>query len=236
VGQINLPDNWIDEKRELQRQIDELRAAVGLSSATISRGGLTIKGGAFFTMRDASGNLVAYIGPDPGGGPSQVFQLFRPGVGALLTTQQDATSGRYFAALHDYLGNTILADDVQTGGLARPYLEHPMYPAQTSSWQATSSASFVDLWMGESEFQHPKLDWAIGVSDAGASGQVRITVDGTQVGPTFNYTAGSPTYFAGRAAHGATLNNSHLLRIQALKTSGAGTIVCAPLHLRGVQS
>lgn len=237
MGQINLPDNWIDEKRDLQRQIDELRAAVGLASATISRGGLLIKGGAFFEMKDASGNVVVYIGPDPGGGPSQVFQLWRPGTGvAILATQQDVTSGRYFTAIRDYLGNIIVSDDVQTGGLARPYLEYPMTPAQVGNFQQTASASFVSLWVAEPEFQHPKIDWSINITDSGAGGQVRMLIDGNPFGSTFNYTMGSPTFWSGRAAHGVTLLNAHRIEIQALKNVGAGSIFVSPQHMRGVQS
>lgn len=234
MGQINLPDNWIDQTRDLQRQIDELRAAVGLASATISKGGLNLINNAFLSMRDGSGNLVLYIGPDGSG--NQIFQLWRPGGQAIMATQKDVTSGRYFTAIHDYLGNQIFADDVQTGGLARPYLEFPMVPAQTGNWQATSSASFVDLWIGQPDFQHPKLDWTIGVTDSGASGQVRVTVDGVQVGSTFNYTAGTPTFFSARVAHGVSMLASHVVAVQALKTSGAGTIAVAPYHMRGVQS
>jgi hypothetical protein len=235
VGQVNQPSNLLDQIRELRQEIADVRRAVGLSSATITRGGLTIKNGAFFEMDDATGELLCYIGPDGGTG-DQIFQLWRPGGQAILATQKDATSGRYFAAFHDYLGNTIFADDVQTGGLARPYLEAPMYPAQTASWQQTTSASFVTLWMSEPEFQHPKFDWSFSITDSGAGGQLRMLIDGSPFGSTFGYTMGSPTFWLGRAAHGVVLNNSHKIELQALRNAGAGAIFVQPLHLRGVQS
>jgi hypothetical protein len=169
VGQQNLPSNILDQIAELRRQLADLRGAVGLSSATITKGGLTIKGGAFFEMEDASGNLVAYIGPDPAGGPSQVFQLWRPGSHPLMVTQQDALSGRYFTAIRDYLDQIIFADDVQTGGMARPYLAVPMYPLFTTNVAAGSIVAYntvnasaitseTALWEGRIPFgSHPRI-------------------------------------------------------------------------------
>lgn len=235
MGQVNQPGDIISQIADLQRQIDELRRAVGLSSATISRGGLRLTNGAFFEMTDAGGNEVVWVGPDTGS-TSQVFQLWRPGGQAMLATQKDVASGRYFMAFHDFLGNQIFADDVQTGGLARPYLEMPCYLANTSSWPSTTSASFTSLWFTEPELQHPKIDFSISITDNGASGQVRLLLDGSPLGSTFNYTAGSPTFYQGRLAHGATLNNLHKFEIQALRSSGAGAIFVQPYHIRGVQS
>jgi hypothetical protein len=154
-----------------------------------------------------------------------------------LATQLDqGGSGRYFTAIHDWLGNQIFADDVQTGGLARPYLEYPMVPAQLTSFQQTNSASFVSLWIGEPEVQHPKMDWAINITDNGAGGQLRMLIDGVQFGSTFNYTMGSPTFWTGRAAHGVTLLSSHKLEIQALRNTGTGSLFVNVQHMRGVQS
>lgn len=231
MGQINLPDNWIDEKRDLQRQIDELRAAVGLSSATISRGGLKITNGAFFEMQDASGNTVVYIGPDPGGGPSQVFQLWRPGGHSILVTQLDVTSGRYFTAIRDWLGHIIVSDDVQTGGMARPYLPVPLYPlfsmAASSFWQymnipASAVASETLLWEGRIPLvSHPRIsvDGVWGTASGTNTPTYKLYVNGVAVG---TWTAGLATALLQGPYDISSLLDSTNVVVQ-VKASATGT-------------
>lgn len=192
MGQVNQPADLISQLADQQRQIDELRRAVGLSSATITKGGLTIKGGAFFQMDDALGNLVVYIGPDGSG--NQIFQLWHPGGGTILSTQKDVASGRYFTAIRDYLGHIIFADDVQTGGLAYPYLAVPMYQLFTvaaSSIVAYSTvtpaaiASETSLWEGRIPLgSHPRIrvDGVWGQASGANNTTFRLYVAGTVVG------------------------------------------------------
>lgn len=194
MGQVNLPSNILDQVAELRREIADLRGAFGLSSATISRGGLTINGGAFFKMDDASGNVVVYIGPDPGGGPSQVFQLWRPGGEAIMATQLDVPSGRYFTAIRDYLGRIIFADDVQTGGMAYPYLSVPMYPlfsiaASSIVGYSTVNASAITtettLWEGRIPLgSHPRIriDGVWGQGSGSNNTTYKLYVAGSVVG------------------------------------------------------
>lgn len=194
MGAQNLPSNVLDQIADLRRQIADLRGAVGLSSATISRGGLTIKNNAFFEMDDASGNLVVYIGPDGSG--NQIFQLWRPGGQAILATQLDVSSGRYFTAIHDWLGHQIFADDVQTGGLARPYLAVPMYPLFTTNVAAgsvvgyntvnvTAITSETTLWEGRIPYgSHPRIsiDGVWGQGSGSNNTTFKLYVGGVAVG------------------------------------------------------
>lgn len=194
MGQQNLPSNILDQVAELRRQIADLRGAVGLSSATISRGGLTIKNNAFFEMDDGSGRLVVYIGPDGSG--NQIFQIWRPGGQAIMATQLDIPSGRYFFAIHDFIGNQIVADDVQTGGLAKPYLAVPMYPLFTTNVaagsiiayntvNASSITSETALWEGRIPFgSHPRIsiDGIWGQGSGSNNTTFKLYVAGTVVG------------------------------------------------------
>ena len=81
MGQVNLPTNVLDQIRELRRQFAEFRKNVGLSSAILRGGGLSLLEEAFLKMLDAAGVQVLYLGPDEEG--RQVFALNREGGAAL---------------------------------------------------------------------------------------------------------------------------------------------------------
>ena len=194
MGQVNQPADLISQVAQLRQDMDTLRRMVGLSSATITKGGLTIKGGAFFEMDDAAGNLVVYIGPDGTG--AQIFQLWHPGGGTILATQKDVASGRYFTAIRDYLGHIIFADDVQTGGMAFPYLAVPLYPMFTTNvaagsvvgyntFNASAITSETTLWEGRIPLgSHPRIsiDGVWGQGSGANNTTFRLYVAGTAVG------------------------------------------------------
>jgi len=64
MGQINLPTNLLDRIKRVEDQISRLWKAVGLSSATIAAGGLTLLNSAFLKMLGPTDNELVYIGPD----------------------------------------------------------------------------------------------------------------------------------------------------------------------------
>lgn len=64
MGQINLPTNILDRVKRVEDQISRLWRAVGLSSATIAAGGLTLLNNAFLKMLGPADNELVYIGPD----------------------------------------------------------------------------------------------------------------------------------------------------------------------------
>jgi len=64
MGQISLPTNVLDRLKRVENQISRLWKAVGLSSATIAAGGLTLLNNAFLKMLGPTDNELLYIGPD----------------------------------------------------------------------------------------------------------------------------------------------------------------------------
>lgn len=74
MGQINLPTNILDRVKRVEDQISRLWKAVGLSSATIASGGLTLLNNAFLKMLGPTDNEIVYIGPDPDTG-EQVIRI-----------------------------------------------------------------------------------------------------------------------------------------------------------------
>ncbi|MFB9687714.1 hypothetical protein [Amycolatopsis plumensis] len=80
MGQISLPTNILDRLKRVENQISRLWKAVGLSSATIAAGGLTLLNNAFLKMLGPTDNEILYIGPD---GPNQVIRI-RDGAGNII--------------------------------------------------------------------------------------------------------------------------------------------------------
>lgn len=196
MGQVNQPADIITKLADLERQIDELRRSVGLSSATISRGGLTIKNDAFFEMISASGQVVAYIGPSATAG-HQTIQLRRSDGTLVLDTQVDVASGLDYWAMWDRNNQILVADDVQSGhGLARPYLSIPMYQLFTTNValgsvvayntvDATAIATEKALWEGRIPLgSHPRIsiDGVWGQGSGSNNTTFKLYVAGTSVG------------------------------------------------------
>ncbi|MGI8308131.1 hypothetical protein [Saccharopolyspora hattusasensis] len=75
MGQVNQPSNLLDRIKRAEQQIQRLWKSVGLASATISRGGLTLLQDAFLRMVDDNQTEVLYIGPDNTG--KQVLTIRR---------------------------------------------------------------------------------------------------------------------------------------------------------------
>lgn len=167
MGQVNQPSDVNSEIRELKRQVQELTKRVGLSSAVISRGGLTITDGGKLTVRYPSGTAALMMGDvvDVDGGGSQGFGLLIQGDDPsydIFRAREHPTVGRQVVigetgnnvastlvytdelSIRDGGGHQLIATDTASGaGLARPYLNYRIVP----SFSAESSGTGVrSLW------------------------------------------------------------------------------------------
>lgn len=162
MAPVNQPADLLSQVQDLRRQLDELRRTVGLSSATINRGGLTFLNDSFVKMVDGDDVEVVYMGPDELG--RQVITLRREGGARILRTY--FASGGQFWSMHDKFDRTIIADDGNNGGMARPWLHVPMQPmwASTGTWSyrtidAATIASETLLWEGRIGLvSHPYIE------------------------------------------------------------------------------
>ncbi len=167
MGQINQPSNLLDRIKRAERELQKLWKAVGLASATISRGGLTLLRDAFLRMVDDNDDEIVYIGPDAGG--KQIFRLRREGGVPMMFTAGNEQFGRDYWAMTDSNGRVIVSDDAETGhGMARPWLPLVLYPefvSGTADGQAGAlgypylhtDALVADalVWRGWASVQHP---------------------------------------------------------------------------------
>lgn len=97
MGQVNLPTNVLDRIKRVENQISRLWKAVGLSSATIASGGLTLLNSAFFKMLGPIDNELVYIGPDDLG--NQVVRI-RDAAGNIIFGSVSGGSGGQRVAIN----------------------------------------------------------------------------------------------------------------------------------------
>lgn len=234
------PGDIMRRLRDLERMVRELMAGRRLEAASIGRGGITVKDGGTVQVVDAEGTALATMGALDAtrrgvllrrAGGSLAFGVYGTGEGGDVG----------FAGIYDLAGQYIVTDDVASGrGLARPYI--PVQVGEVAVPTATTtSGSFVDLAAGMMSIQHPVLYayLLVRASDTGTTGEVRLTLDGNQVGNVLPVSAGAYAYASyGPSPLPATYSYGVLreLRVQARRTAGTGTIGVRVLSILGLES
>lgn len=240
MGQVNQPSNYLDRIKRLERQFQQLWKAIGLTSATIEKGGLTLLNDAFIRMVDDNDDEIVYIGPDDQG--KQIISIRREGGSWVLYTYT-AVGGLQFWALTDNLGRIIVSDDAESGtGLARPWLPVILYPkfvpatgddtaGETYSYAnlgVTKIAGETELWEGRATISHPfiTVDGTWGQASGSNSGTYRLRVNGDVVG-TWNTTT-LQTAQQGPFDVSAYIGLDFATVKITLSASGTGNIACSP--------
>lgn len=170
MGQINLPTNILDRVKRVEDQISRLWKAVGLSSATIAAGGLTLLNNAFLKMLGPTDNELVYIGPDDlgnqvvrirdaagniifgsvsGGGGGQRVAINPSPSGAARIEFYDDASSTDRVSLSMFGANFVQQRESQsgsgiTGGKASFYSGYSVFGHQLNSTGADSYIAFYD--------------------------------------------------------------------------------------------
>ncbi|MET9372968.1 hypothetical protein ACFYV5_17425 [Streptomyces sp. NPDC003035] len=162
----------------------------------------------------------------------------RPAVSEIRPPAQtgSVTINRPLFRIFDGYGHEIFADDIMTGGLARPWLPlMPPLPSDVAKWPSTTSAAFTTIARCSNPIWQPKMRIVINTAaSSNATGQVRVLVDGVQFGPTV--TAGSTYEHLGllpgdmKTRFGQTMN----IEVQALATGG--TVYAQTVLIHGAQT
>jgi hypothetical protein len=138
----------------------------------------------------------------------------------------------------DAYNHELLSDDVTAGGLARPWLAIlPPQDLASANWSQTTSTAWTTIARSFNPIWQPRMRLHMYTRvSSGATGQVKVLVDGVQwgstvtAGTTFDHTATITADIATR--FGTTVN----VEIQAIVTSASGTVYAQPAMMYGLQS
>lgn len=243
------PPGFYDRIQQMiNRGVDAAMRSGPLKNASISGGGVTIKGG-FLKMLSAvtNGATTFFVGPispalpDGSYQPSVIIRRNDGTVALLLWDPRPDLDGyNQYLGIYDRTGNAIFTDDTVSGlGIGRPYMPSVGYPVQPRHWPSTASGTWEPLYRARYAKQNPRLIvQAWGCTDtAGTTGEIRIMVDGVQLGATQAVSSGvvaefvfGPTVMAG--TFGQYLN----VELQAQRTAGTGNVQTCFSLIEGRQS
>ncbi|KOG14525.1 MULTISPECIES: hypothetical protein [Streptomyces] len=139
----------------------------------------------------------------------------------------------------DAYNHELFADDIATGGLARPWLQlmPPVDHVNVAKWPSTTSTSFTAIAMSFNPVWQPKMRLSMYTkASSGATGQVKVMVDGQPFGPTvnagqvFDYTGLLPVDLPNKFGKVMTVE------IHAVVTSASGTVYAQPVSMYGTQT
>ncbi|GAA3392149.1 hypothetical protein [Streptomyces roseoviridis] len=163
----------------------------------------------------------------------------RPAVSEIRPPAQNGgvVINRPLFRIFDGYGHEIFADDIMTGGLARPWLQ--LLPPQTvdkSRWPSTTSASFTTIALSYNPIWQPKLRLSLhtAVSSGTTTGQVRVLVDNQPFGPTV--TAGSTYDYTGLLPGDMKSRFGQTMEIQIQALANGGTVYAQPVLMYGTQT
>jgi hypothetical protein len=192
MAPTNLPEDEGSRMRRLERELKALRDRVGLSSATIRQGGLTLLDDAFLRVVDDNGVEIVYLGPDSQG--RQIIRIRREGGSDVMWTGFTLAGNQFWRLTDRFNNRELFSDDTESGGIARPWLPVPMYALYSMAASSTygymniaagSIASETVLWEGRIPLvSHPRLSvsgiW--GQASGSNSATYKLKLNGTQVG------------------------------------------------------
>jgi hypothetical protein len=196
VGLELQPGNTLERLKNLEQRVTEMFKKIGLASATIRSGGLTLLDDAYFRVVDDNDVEIVYFGPDDQG--RQIIRIRREGGGDVMWTGF-TLAGNQFWRLTDRFNGELFSDDTENGGIARPWLATPLYPKFTVAASSVYSymnlpvasvASETTLWEGRiSMVTHPFMvvTGVFGQASGSNSSTYRLKLNGVTVG-TWNET------------------------------------------------
>jgi len=245
------PPGLVDRIRVIVREELAKFARSGfLRNASISDGGLTIRGGFLRLLSKATGGVTLfYIGPSSAVMPNGEYQQYlriRRADGTTVLQLWDSNPGddgtlNQALSWLDRSGNVVFADDTDSGqGIARPYLPIAFYPARNGDWVKTTSTTFDVMHRAQSPKQQPRLIVKVWVnpSTPGTAGELRVMVNGTQLGAVVSFTNDGFVHeytFGPLPVEGAHMSLL-IVEIQARRTAGTGEIQVAPSQAEGRQT
>lgn len=234
MAYVDQPEDLASRIRRIEAELADLRRRSGLSSATIRRGGITLTDDSRLNVVDADGDLLLRVGSlgydYDDGRPQQGFEAhYENGAPALAVwnPEHGQPSGGQFVAAYNHSGPVVLGTDAESSfGLARPWLPVVMQRLDAAGLGQTTSASFAAVYEAFSHQQHPWIAArCYAYADAGTTGEVRLTVNGTQVGDVITLAAGGSAVEARQArVEGLPFGGVAQVLYEMRRTGGTGAV------------
>lgn len=162
----------------------------------------------------------------------------RPAVNEIRPATQSGsvTVNRPLFRIFDGYNHEIFADDILTGGLARPWLQlMPPLASDVAKWPSTTSATFTTIARCSNPIWQPKMRIAINTAaSSGATGQVRVLVDNVQFGPTV--TAGTTFDHLGLLPGDMKTRFGQTMSIEIQALASGGTVYAQTALIHGAQT
>lgn len=187
-------------------------------------------------LTKTNGYPQVYIGSDTAGVPlTNLYYGDEAGSVALSISGTDAIR------ITDPSNHLIFENDTQTGvGLARPYLNIPMYPSSGTSvvvggpfWPAFTNVAYQEVMHGITTLWHPRIRMGVGVSTSGGTVEWQLRLDGVVLA-----SASGSTFVTGDVPGwgvAITPGEQHSVQLYARNTSGAQSRVMTD-YCYGLQS
>jgi hypothetical protein len=217
---------------DLQRQIDDLKAAAPIRNAAISGGaGLTLNGGGSvtvdggdITVLDTNGNQVVKIGHDTAGIRGVAFTS--PAGVDMVDFYIEPSTGIPFLRVLDSTGQACLVTNpLSTGvGLGWPWIPFSLAPMVIAQWPYNTTGSFVTVaqCVTNRASQEIFVEARVVCYSGATAGQARLLVNSVQVGSTATVGTGVTDANFGPAAAAGNIGTNQFVELQTRVTAGAG--------------
>lgn len=241
------PDLWERVRKIAAEEAAKSYRSAPLRNASISEGGdLSVRGGAvrvYYRTAQGGGNAV-YFGDLVDQNADYVgtgILVEGPNGTDIASFSYNFADGTSTAHLHDEKNNIIVGNDSDSGqGLARPWVPMGGFArARYADWGvAAATGTFETLWRGEMIKQLPRISVATlaSMDTSGSTGEIRLMVDGIQVGSTQTVGFAQTVSLIGPAVVAGSHMKLLAVEIQARVATGTGALRVEPLHCLGRQS
>lgn len=238
-----IPTDLLDRIRALE---DRLRALEGRAQTRpamdqIMAGRVLIGEGGTLRVEAPNGQRVLATGEFATGKYGLITARSDGSGTALVIGSEDAEFGQMIRIFPRAGAQAMVMDDAEEDGwLGRPWIPHPLpQPLVGSTWPGTGSGSFDAVARSYSIRQHAHvLVFGYGYADGGGTtGEMRLTCNGNQVGPTVTMASGGFGTLDWRGSLGAGAWGDGLSwQVECRRTAGSGSVRGILLELVGVNS
>jgi hypothetical protein len=233
-----LPEDIIDRLTQMERRIQQLSTAVNSRPALnrISGGTVEITDGGSLLVRTPAGTPMFRVGGWSGDEYGMEIHRQTGSLAMSLFNGDGSATSLQPVRIYDNGSREIISDDVNTGGLARPWLA--MLPPQDTTqtrWPQTAATAWTTIALSYNPVWQPKMRLLVNTRvSSGGAGQVRVLVNGSQWGDTV--TAGNDFDYTGLLSSNfsSIYATTAKFEVQAIATSG--TVYANPVLMHGRQT